>query len=153
MTKFINNIRRSGNMGESIYIDIHFNTPTEKILELSTRLQDFLAANSRDFMPGFNIKINEIVQLNTLNLLLYIEHKSNWQDGGKRWERRTRFMYALKDALQDLDIKYSLPTQTITQAPYTETIFAETPQSFSSDLPRPRHRKRTGESTFPGADS
>lgn len=153
MTKFINNIRRSGNMGESIYIDVHFNTPTEKLHELATRLQEFLAVNSRDFQPGFNIKINEIVQLNTLNLLLYIEHKGNWQDGGKRWERRTRFMYALKDALQDLDIKYSLPTQNVTTSPYTEAILAETPQSFSSDLPRPRHRQRTAETSFPGMDS
>ncbi|KAH8550900.1 Mechanosensitive ion channel-domain-containing protein [Umbelopsis sp. PMI_123] len=153
MTKFIHNIRRSGNMGESIYIDVHFNTPTEKLLELSNRLQDFLAANSRDFQPGFNIKINEIVQLNSLNLLLYLEHKGNWQDGGKRLERRTRFMYALKDALQDLNIRYSLPTQNITTSEATETINAETPQSFSYDLPRPRHRRATTDTSFPDSAS
>lgn len=148
MTKFINNIRRSGNMGESIYIDVNFSTPTEKILELRTRMQDFLAVNSRDFQPGFDIKINEIVQLNTMNLLLYLEYKGNWQDGGRRWERRTRFMYALKDALVDLDIKYDLPSQNVvtSQAPEI-TLQAETPQSFSSGI-KPRYRQNTT-SSFP----
>jgi hypothetical protein len=148
MTKFINNIRRSGNMGESIYIDVNFSTPTEKILELRQRMQDFLAVNSRDFQPGFDIKINEIVQLNTMNLLLYLEYKGNWQDGGRRWERRTRFMYALKDALVDLDIKYDLPTQNVvtSQAPEI-SLQAETPQSFSSGI-KPRYRQNTS-SSFP----
>jgi hypothetical protein len=84
---------------------------------------------------------------------LYLEHKGNWQDGGKRLERRTRFMYALKDALQDLNIRYSLPTQNITTSEATETINAETPQSFSYDLPRPRHRRATTDTSFPDSAS
>lgn len=150
MTKFINNIRRSGNMGESIYIDVSFTTPTEKILELCTRMQDFLAANSRDFQAGFDIKINEIVQLNKMNLLLYLEYKGNWQDIGRRWERRNRFMYALKDALIDLDIKYVLPSQNVITSQASEpSLQADTPQSFSSGIMPSRRSRQTTASSFP----
>jgi len=150
MTKFINNIRRSGNMGESIYIDVSFTTPTEKILELCTRMQDFLAANSRDFQAGFDIKINEIVQLNKMNLLLYLEYKGNWQDIGRRWERRNTFMYALKDALIDLDIKYVLPSQNVITSQASEpSLQADTPQSFSSGIMPSRRSRQTTASSFP----
>ncbi|KAG2181089.1 hypothetical protein INT43_008671 [Umbelopsis isabellina] len=150
MTKFINNIRRSGNMGESIYVDVNFSTPSDKLFELRTRMQDFLAANSRDFQPGFDIKLNEIVELNKMTLLLYLEYKGNWQDGGRRWERRNRFMYALKDALTELEITYDLPSQKVvtSQAGDLPSIQAETPQSFSAGLGSARRRNNTG-STFP----
>lgn len=150
MTKFINNIRRSGNMGESIYLDVNFTTSSDKLFDLRTRMQDFLAANSRDFQPGFDIKLSEIVELNKMTLLLYLEYKGNWQDAGRRWERRNRFMYALKDALTELEITYDLPSQKVVTAQASDlpSIQAETPQSFSAGLGSARRRNNTG-STFP----
>ena len=39
-----------------------------------------------------------------LRVRLSIPHKSNWQDGGRRSQRRHMYLMALKDALLDLGI-------------------------------------------------
>ena len=39
--------------------------------------------------------------------------RSNWQDWGGRWARRTQFMRNLKNILEDLDVRYTLPVQPV----------------------------------------
>ncbi|OZJ06270.1 hypothetical protein BZG36_00791 [Bifiguratus adelaidae] len=78
--KFIQNLRRSGNMGEIIEIQIN---------------------------------IVSMVNTNNLTLSMWLQHKSNWQVGSRPWERRTKFMFALKDMLTELDIRYNLPAQKV----------------------------------------
>ncbi|RKP09703.1 Mechanosensitive ion channel-domain-containing protein [Thamnocephalis sphaerospora] len=116
--KFIHNIRRSQNMSESIEIQVDFYTPQEKIAELGRRLEMFLEEHmQRDFVPKINININSIDNTNRLTLTMSIEHKSNWQDGGRRWARRTQFMLALKEIITDLDMRYYLPPQRVEYLP------------------------------------
>jgi small-conductance mechanosensitive channel len=113
-SKFIHNIRRSQNMNETIEIQVDFYTPHEKITELARRLEQFLETQMpRDFVPKLSINLSSIDNTNRLALTMVIEHKSNWQDGGRRWARRTKFMLALKEIITDLDLRYYLPPQRV----------------------------------------
>ncbi|KAG0043407.1 hypothetical protein BGZ83_011454, partial [Gryganskiella cystojenkinii] len=102
--KAIHNIRRSPNMSEKIVLLVDVYTPQAKILELRARMRDYLAKEGKEFSPEMEIQIQEIdVQL---KISMVIEHKGNWQDTSRRWARRTKFHYALKEAIEDLGIKY-----------------------------------------------
>ncbi|KAG0171099.1 hypothetical protein DFQ30_001526 [Apophysomyces sp. BC1015] len=145
MTKLISNVRRSGDMGESIVINIDFSTPTEQIYNLRDRLADWVTSQSRDFAPGFDLRVVDIIDMNQLIINMWLPHKGNWQELGKRFQRKTRFMVTLKDTLTELGIKYYLPTQKFTQDRNDNFLgeVKETPQSFAqgtSDDRRRRHR-------------
>ncbi|KAG0267041.1 hypothetical protein DFQ27_009187 [Actinomortierella ambigua] len=109
-TRPIHNIRRSPNMSEKIVLNIDIYTPAKKIIELRARMRDFLARETKEFLPDMEIQIQELDL--RLKISMVIEHKGNWQDSGRRWNRRTKFHFALKEAMEDLDIKYyALPAR------------------------------------------
>ncbi|KAG0231511.1 hypothetical protein BGX31_005500 [Mortierella sp. GBA43] len=102
--KPIHNVRRSPNMSEKIVLNIDCYTPQAKILELRARMRDFLAKESKEFLPDMEIQIQEMDV--KLKISMVIEHKGNWQDSGRRWARRTKFNFALKEAVESIGIKY-----------------------------------------------
>ncbi|KAF9434471.1 hypothetical protein BGZ76_007960 [Entomortierella beljakovae] len=102
--KPIHNVRRSPNMTDKIVLNIDCYTPQFKILELRARMRDYLIKESKEFLPDLEIQIQEMDV--KLKISMCIEHKGNWQDSGRRWARRTAFNYALKEAVEDLGIKY-----------------------------------------------
>ncbi|KAF9586242.1 hypothetical protein BGW38_008118 [Lunasporangiospora selenospora] len=102
--KPIHNVRRSPNMSEKIVLNVDCYTPQVKILELRARMRDFLSKESKEFLPDMEIQIQEMDV--KLKISMVIEHKGNWQDSGRRWARRTKFNFALKEAVEDLGIKY-----------------------------------------------
>ncbi|KAL1919751.1 uncharacterized protein VTP21DRAFT_1682 [Calcarisporiella thermophila] len=113
-TKNIENVRRSGNMAESIFAQVNFNTPRELIMELRDRVRHWLLTEgARDFSPGFDIGFMDMWNVNKINLSFCVEHKSNWQDQGKRFANKTRFALAVKDMLTELGIGYTLPPQPV----------------------------------------
>lgn len=134
MTKLITNVRRSGSMGESIVFNIDFRTSTEKLRELQERVRAWVDSKTRDFAPGSDLRVTDIVDVNQIILTAWLPHKGNWQDLGLRFQRRTMFMVALKDILTELDIRYELPAQKFTQAREADpasSFLRETPQSFA----------------------
>ncbi|KAJ3351028.1 hypothetical protein GGF32_004488 [Allomyces javanicus] len=108
-TKPILNVRRSPPMSETIKVHVAFNTPTHKIHALEALLNDFLRAHSRDYLGGLYMQVFELENVNRLELRMFLDHKSNWQDSKKRWMRRTKFMAALRDAMMQLSLEYTLP--------------------------------------------
>ncbi|KAG0323700.1 hypothetical protein BGZ99_002577 [Dissophora globulifera] len=102
--KPIHNVRRSPNMTDKLVLNVDCYTPQSKILELRARMRDYLIKESKDFLPDLEIQIQEMDE--KLKISMCIEHKGNWQDSGRRWARRTAFNYALKEAVEDLGIKY-----------------------------------------------
>ncbi|KAG0323260.1 hypothetical protein BGZ99_002879 [Dissophora globulifera] len=102
--KPIHNVRRSPNMSEKIVLNIDCYTPQSMILELRARMRDFLSKESKEFLPDIEIQIQEMDV--KLKISMVIEHKGNWQDSGRRWARRTKFNFALKEAVEDIGIKY-----------------------------------------------
>ncbi|KAG0051519.1 hypothetical protein BGZ83_003599 [Gryganskiella cystojenkinii] len=102
--KPIHNVRRSPNMSEKIVLNVDCYTPQSKIMELRARMRDFLVRESKEFLPDMEIQIQEMDV--KLKISMVIEHKGNWQDSGRRWARRTKFNFALKDAVEEIGIKY-----------------------------------------------
>ncbi|KAF9365520.1 hypothetical protein BGX34_009663 [Mortierella sp. NVP85] len=102
--KPIHNVRRSPNMTDKIVLHIDCYTPQAKIFELRARMRDYIMKESKEFLPGLEIQIQEMDA--RLKISMCIEHKGNWQDSGRRWARRTAFNYALKEAVEDIGIKY-----------------------------------------------
>ncbi|KAI9193310.1 Mechanosensitive ion channel-domain-containing protein [Polychytrium aggregatum] len=112
--KYIFNIRRSGHQLEEIKLAVVATTPKEKLLALQERILQFLGQESRDFREACEITISELVDRKSLWVTMVLEHKSNWQDGGKKAARRTRFMWALKEAVEDLGIEVTHGDTTVT---------------------------------------
>ncbi|KAI9278952.1 Mechanosensitive ion channel-domain-containing protein [Phascolomyces articulosus] len=144
MTKLIVNVRRSGDMGESIVMNIDFRTPTERLKLFHKRLAEWVNGESRDYAPGFDVRVTDIIDVNQIILTMWLPHKGNWQDLGRRFQRRTKFMIAVKDLLTELDIRYELPAQRFTQSMGEKAFLSEghnnnnsnnmmsvTPQSFA----------------------
>ncbi|KAL1920057.1 uncharacterized protein VTP21DRAFT_1203 [Calcarisporiella thermophila] len=111
-TKDIKNVRRSGNMSETVTAQVNFTTPHELIVELRDRIRDWLEnEGARDFSPGFDIQVTQIDNMNKLYLSMCIQHRWNWQDMGRRFANRTKFALAVKGMMQELGIAYSMPPQ------------------------------------------
>ncbi|KAJ3300126.1 hypothetical protein HK104_004046, partial [Borealophlyctis nickersoniae] len=108
-TKLIHNIRRSGDQSETIELHFDFYTPEEKIRTLRNRMLDFVQAESREFQPTCDIHVQEFIETNLMKVTVSLRHKGNWQDGAKRTQRRTRFMFALKKYIEELGITYTKP--------------------------------------------
>ncbi|KAI8143932.1 Mechanosensitive ion channel-domain-containing protein [Fennellomyces sp. T-0311] len=132
MTKLIVNVRRSGDMGESIVLNIDFRTPTDQLMLLKKRLTEWVDSESRDYAPGFDVRVTDIIDVNQIILTMWLPHKGNWQDLGKRFQRRTKFMIAVKDILTELNIRYELPAQRFTQAAAEQPFLSEKAQSSGS---------------------
>ncbi|GAA5813923.1 hypothetical protein MFLAVUS_007412 [Mucor flavus] len=134
LTKIISNVRRSGNMGEVLVFNIDFRTENDLILVLRERLLEWIQSQSRDFGPGFDLRVKDILDMNQVILSVWLPHKGNWSELSKRFQRKTRFMLALKSILTELDIKYELPAQRITsntQNPFE--MQTSRPQNFNQE--------------------
>ncbi|KAJ3169915.1 hypothetical protein HDU88_000557 [Geranomyces variabilis] len=109
--KLITNLRRSSDQSEAIEVQIDFSTPEDRIRLLRERLVEFVKSEPREFVGTCDVHIADIENVNKVKLNVILKHKGNWQDGSKRWGRRTMFMYALKHHLSELGIKYCTPPQ------------------------------------------
>lgn len=124
-TKFIHNIRRSPHQSDAIQLDVSVRTPARLLEQLKERMILFLQDNRRDYYPELGMTVNSIARkvdlvpnsicgnstvltnANSeafLQVSFFLKHRSNWQDGMKRLDRRTRFILALKNALLELGI-------------------------------------------------
>ncbi|KAI9004677.1 Mechanosensitive ion channel-domain-containing protein [Gaertneriomyces semiglobifer] len=108
-SKLIHNIRRSRDQSEAIEIQVIFDTPEDKLKTLHQKMIEYVKSEPREFQPVCDMHILDIENQNKVKLSFILKHKGNWQDGSKRWNRRTMFMYALKRELVALDIKYMMP--------------------------------------------
>ncbi|KAJ3035964.1 hypothetical protein HDV00_003258 [Rhizophlyctis rosea] len=111
-------MRSDGQMSESIALDFDFHTPEEKIRSLRAKMLEFVQSESREFQPTCDIHITEIEELNKMKCTIGLKHKGNWQDAGKRMNRRTRFFFALKRNIEELGIRYAKPPQFPFPPPY-----------------------------------
>ncbi|GAB5592855.1 hypothetical protein Unana1_07755 [Umbelopsis nana] len=108
--QYIFNVSRSGPMGESIDIHLHFKTPMWKFDALRDQMQEWYNTEGKGFTSGSHgINIITYDQLNKITCTIYLEHKQNWSDSGKRWASRNAYMVKLKEVLESLDIGYALP--------------------------------------------
>jgi hypothetical protein len=84
----------------------------ELIETLRQRLQLYVQQNNRDW-SNVAVNIDSMQYQNCITLIIAMEHRPNWQDWGGRWGRRTPFMKHLKQLVEELDLRYTLPVQPI----------------------------------------
>ncbi|GJJ76267.1 hypothetical protein EMPS_08626 [Entomortierella parvispora] len=128
-TRPIHNVRRSPNMTDKIVLNVDCYTTQAQIFELRARMRDYLVKESKEFLPDLEIQIQEMDI--KLKISMCIEHKGNWQDSGRRWARRTAFNYALKEAVEDIGIKYYALPQRLELYDPNQNNGQRTPQSSS----------------------
>lgn len=105
-TLWIENVSRSKAMREELLIYVHFDTTLEDIQLLKQEMQSFVRdkENSRDFLPDIEVEVTGIAEMNKLEVLIEIKHKSNWANETIRAARRSKFMCALVLALRKIPI-------------------------------------------------
>ncbi|KAI9256658.1 hypothetical protein BDA99DRAFT_485107 [Phascolomyces articulosus] len=111
-TQYIINVRRTGITGQTVDLNIAYNTPSWKIHQL----RDHMAEWTNKFphlynLNGTSANIISFENMNRITVTLYFEHTKNWQDPGDRWLRHNNFMLELKDECDRLEINYVLPSQ------------------------------------------
>ena len=113
---------------------VSFDTPLEVLERLRKKLEDYISTeqNRREW-ANVSLHIEKMEYQNAIHLVVGMEHRPNWQDWGGRWGRRTKFMRHLKTSLEELDVKYTMPTQ-----PVLLPDFPSTPSGGGLLSPGPR---------------
>ncbi|EOA82563.1 uncharacterized protein SETTUDRAFT_96226 [Exserohilum turcica Et28A] len=103
---WVENITRSKAMREQVSVYCDFGTSFEDINLLKLEMLNFVRepANAREFYPDIDIEVVSIAEMNKLELLVEIRHKSNWSNEALRAARRSKFMCALVVALRKVPI-------------------------------------------------
>ncbi|KAI8324474.1 hypothetical protein GQ54DRAFT_237140, partial [Martensiomyces pterosporus] len=109
----IQNMRRSNPQSESIQVSFSFGTPTEKLYALRDRMNEYADENPRDISSPVGFSIDLLENTNRVQISVGINHKSNWQDGARRAAVKNKFAFALRQAIIDLGLGYSLPLQPV----------------------------------------
>ncbi|KAJ3320473.1 hypothetical protein HDV06_005296 [Boothiomyces sp. JEL0866] len=111
--KTIINVRRSTDMSDYITVKVDFNTPESKLKELQTKMIEFTTAQSRNYRPTCSMDLMDMSSTNMITLRFSVDFKGNWQDGARRWGRRTAFLFELKRQFETLGIRFEMPVQPV----------------------------------------
>lgn len=106
-SKFITNVRRSAPTFESAWLQMAWNTPTEKVDQLQSYLNQWLATEeNRWFEPSTSIMYQNFTYMRYLEVTIGMPHNSNFQDWGARNNRRTAFHAAINHYSNLLGIEF-----------------------------------------------
>ncbi|WWC86347.1 uncharacterized protein L201_001220 [Kwoniella dendrophila CBS 6074] len=103
-TKVIENVRRSGPISESFVFEVAFDTSFEALQALRSKMLKFVKDNARDFLPVFDVIVDDIPAQGKMVLKADIKYKSNWQQGALKVQRRNKWVCALKMCLAELQV-------------------------------------------------
>ncbi|KAH7869025.1 uncharacterized protein C8R40DRAFT_1177155 [Lentinula edodes] len=113
-TKFITNVRRSGQMYENVTLQLHWRTPLAKLDALEKFLNNWLQTEqNRWFVPSTAIMLQSINFQRYLEVTIGIGHNGTWQDWGLRCARKTAFHAAVQHYTRILGIVCYESTQPI----------------------------------------
>lgn len=131
-SKVISNYNRSPEkMGDNVTFDIDVSTPCEVIQALRDRIKEHILKAPVHWHPDHSVQIKEIENMNKMKMVLFVNHKINFQEYLEKMNRRTTLMLALKQIFEDLNIKYHLLPQQVQLTHYNAS---------SSILPAPPPR-------------
>ena len=89
-------VRRSGPTSESFSFEVAFDTTFESLQALRGRMLIFVKENARDYLPIFDVIVDDIPGQAKMVLKADIKYKSNWQQGALKVQRRNKWICALK---------------------------------------------------------
>ncbi|PWN21428.1 hypothetical protein BCV69DRAFT_269107 [Microstroma glucosiphilum] len=116
-TLYIHNARRSPRQWETTNIQMSFDTALQTIDEFRRRLRAWVQENDREWGGGLEVNYNTITNQNAVEMVIAMEHKTNFQNWGERWTRRTKLMRRVKEIAEELSIGYTLPPQPVSYHP------------------------------------
>ncbi|OLN85999.1 putative MscS family protein C1183.11-like protein 3 [Colletotrichum chlorophyti] len=103
--KRIENYSRSGINRQGLSLFVDFRTSFKDIMRLRGTLEDFMAKNSRDYVPdSLALNIVSLHELNKMELRLAFTHRNNWSDDRLRSQRSNRFHCALVAACRAIPL-------------------------------------------------
>lgn len=106
-SQMIVNVRRSPLQNEGITIKILPSTPQERLQALEAKLNDFLRANSRDYVPPLMLKGYRFIDKDHMAMEMLLQHRSNFQNGELKDARTKNFMLFLKEAVAECGIEFA----------------------------------------------
>ncbi|OHW93880.1 serine threonine-protein kinase [Colletotrichum incanum] len=103
--KRIENFSRSGINRQGVTLFVDFKTSFKDIVRLRTLLEEFLAENSRDYVPeSLGLNVVNLHELNKMELRLAFTHRNNWSDDKLRSQRSNRFHCTLVAACRAIPL-------------------------------------------------
>lgn len=121
-SKVISNFNRSPEkMGDNVTFDIDVSTPCEVIQALRDRIKEHILKTPEHWHPDHSVQIKEIENMNKMKMVLFVNHKMNFQEYLEKMNRKTTLMLALKQIFEDLNIKYHLLPQEVQLTYYNAT--------------------------------
>ncbi|KAJ9687983.1 hypothetical protein PVL29_013955 [Vitis rotundifolia] len=112
-TKPISNFFRSPEMSDSVEFAVDFSTSMETIAALKARIKTYLESKPQHWRPGHSVLVKDIVNVNQMNMGLYVTHTINFQNYGDKSSRRSELVIELKKIFEELNIKYHLLPQEV----------------------------------------
>ena len=108
--KPVYNIRRSPHQSEIIETYVDLMTPSYKIEQFREAIRMHLASEHKDWYPNLTLNSDLVVVqgLPRLKLLVDVQHRSNWFESSKRWDRRTRLVFKIAETLHKFEIGYTI---------------------------------------------
>jgi small-conductance mechanosensitive channel len=105
----ITNLRRSPQMSEAIPFTVVPSTSPEKIKTLESKLVAWLKLHERDYSSSLFIYGFKLIDKDHLKLEVKLTHKTNFNDQIKKDMRTRRFVFKLKEFINELGIELSPP--------------------------------------------
>ncbi|KAJ6812727.1 mechanosensitive ion channel protein 10-like [Iris pallida] len=112
-TKPISNFYRSPDMSDAVEFSVHLSTSGETIGALKERIKRYLESKPNHWHPNHSVVVKGIVNVNKLDMALYVNHTMNFQNVGEKNSRRSELVLELKKIFEDLSIQYRLLPQEV----------------------------------------
>lgn len=105
--KEIYNVLRSGGQTEIIDMRVSVKTTTEQLQQLANKLNTEIKTNyMKDFFPDLECYVTKVDwEQETMSVELWLNHRSNFQNGRLRWIRSTNFAKILRHAVAEVGLE------------------------------------------------
>ncbi|KAJ2713534.1 hypothetical protein H4R19_002199 [Coemansia spiralis] len=112
-TMKIQNLRRSKPQSEPVPVAFSFDTPLDKIYALRERMDAYAENNPRDLIAPVGFSVDLLENSSRMQVSVGINYKTNWQDGARRGKIKLEFSIELRQAIQELGLRYAMPLQPV----------------------------------------
>ncbi|CAN6813503.1 unnamed protein product [Brassica oleracea var. botrytis] len=129
--KSISNYYRSPDMTDTIEFCVHITTPHEKIATIRQRISNYIDNKPEYWHPSAKIVVKNVEQLNMVRLVIWPDHRFNFQDILERWARRSVLVEEIIKILLELDIEYRFYPVGINVKAMPTVVSSRVPQGWS----------------------
>lgn len=103
----IANLRRSGPQVEEVSLPVQLQTTGQQLRALKERVEEFVVRNPRDYLDGAKVAVTDLINNGTMRIKVVVSHRSNFQKSEVKNRRSVALINFIKDALQQLNIRWA----------------------------------------------